>query len=1395
MNIKNTKFLIIFLFILVNINLSLSFSGSGFGTQTDPYVITTCVQLSEINNARSSYYILGNNIDCTFDTQDPAGVLYNTGAGFDPIGDVSTDFTGTLDGRGRMITGLKIYRPTLDYVGLIAVNVGNISSIRFKDANITGRDSVGIVVGSHVRHISYISTNGTVTGVNYVGGISGQLSYITLMNPVLAYIKDSYSQANTTGSTYVAGLVGRTYGFNSNSLLIADSYSTGKVVGTSNVAGLANRGPTSAGEITVWRSYWDVQTSGSSLGLGIGKTTAELKGSTTFLNWDNAIWYFNSNDYPRLRYGWTGMSGSGTLLDPFIITNCEQLQDINNNLNAYYILGNNIDCTYDTHSGGTLYNGGRGFDPIGSIGVLSFRGNLNGRGYVIEGLMINRTDEDYIGFIAYNQGNVSNIQFKNMNISGRDYVGTVAGTNRLGIANTSVNGTVKGRNQVGGFAGAIVAEAGYNSLIKDSYTQANVTGVANVGGFTGDSIGGFPSITKTINCYSTGKVTGTTNVGGFLGVIGQGGVNSVTMLGCFWDIQTSGMTTSAQNLGSGRLTSELKNSYVYFLSGLHYYDFERIWKLKEDIDYPRLRYNDYSDLDSYCIGTPTYQVLKVDEDQCRYTPALFPPTYCYYSSDNNINSQWIGNRTHYSTPPNTKNILGYLGKKKCISGAKIYIDNIFGLIPATPQKMNLSSAFNKTPISATDYYLDFTFRHQNWNLETSREWNEVTFQETVARYVNLEMTDCTSQYCAINEFQVLTRELCDPKTCSELVGTQCGEMNDGCGTILTCNPCPTGTHCYSGSCISGGLFNAYFSDMNNNPINKTDREDLVKLIANGSGLLSGEIEFEIWKSIPFWFDQKIITNSQEGFITWRAGIKPDGSFESGIYYFKARFVGDSDWTDSRNTENYGTLEVNDERFNNPPHAEIISPSNGEVYFKTDQILINQSSYDVDDFFNYTWNITDNQIFKGSTKDNARPNYQFNINFLDAGEKKISLDIIDERGLSDHDELNIFILDLSVRHIIVYAGINSPKRFETINSTTIFFNANSSYAINITGPPDNKIVCLAGNCPLTTFGGTAIYDDYNQRGNFSAFTYNWTFDDGVKYHITGSEGLNFTRNYGSFGEHSTNLNLKLDTEENNVTTTFNINFVNRCENEGLIWWDAFGIRHETILEDHPFCSGIDAVSTNGDDCCPAGYKCVDDSNPLTPGCILDDAYQEFCSNITFCSDYDNPLDCNNDICRKGSDSSCGSISPNSNEALCGDNYYLKFNCSCSWDSVRGSCSSKSEILRTIYDDSLYNNNCSTNIIHGECTDAGFMRINKLSSMNWDFGLINNVMVQKGLNYNEAIIWLNENCKLDDLCSNQEGVVICSDNVLKLSFFNNYNLIITIIIIALIYTFLGLDKRKH
>ena len=79
-------------------------------------------------------------------------------------------------------------------------------------------------------------------------------------------------------------------------------------------------------------------------------------------------------------------NGQGTALSSYQITDCFQLQEMEDELDARYKLENAIDCSI-TFS----WNSGKGFQPIGysPLGTI-FSGKLDGDGQTISGLYINR---------------------------------------------------------------------------------------------------------------------------------------------------------------------------------------------------------------------------------------------------------------------------------------------------------------------------------------------------------------------------------------------------------------------------------------------------------------------------------------------------------------------------------------------------------------------------------------------------------------------------------------------------------------------------------------------------------------------------------------------------------------------------------------------------------------------------------------------------------------------------------------------------------------------------------------------------------------------------------------------------------------------------------------------
>jgi hypothetical protein len=256
------------------------------------------------------------------------------------------------------------------------------------------------------------------------------------------------------------------------------------------------------------------------------------------------------------------------------------LNAIRNNLGGDYILMNNLNSTTAgyTELASETANDSKGWEPIGTSDETSeeqFTGRLNGQGYEIKDLFINRPDEDYVGLFTHiswtryidNVGVVENVGVVNADVTGFAQVGILVGHNEGLVNNSYSSGSVTGDSRVGGLVGWNQA------TLSNSYSTCSVTGDSRVGGLVGDNwyYRGILS-----NSYSAGRVTGSTQVGGLVGVNFYGnvtrsystgrvtgssqvgglvGYNKATVSNSFWDRVTSGMEES--DGGTGRTTAQM----------------------------------------------------------------------------------------------------------------------------------------------------------------------------------------------------------------------------------------------------------------------------------------------------------------------------------------------------------------------------------------------------------------------------------------------------------------------------------------------------------------------------------------------------------------------------------------------------------------------------------------------------------------------------------------------------------------------------------------------------------------------------------------------------------------------------------------------------------------------
>lgn len=234
------------------------------------------------------------------------------------------------------------------------------------------------------------------------------------------------------------------------------------------------------------------------------------------------------------------IKGAACGIGPIEITNCQQLQNIQNNLTGSYILKNNIDCTETI-----TWNSGAGFNPIGV-----FTGIFDGQNYTVSNLYINRSSLSGVGLfsIAGVGAEIKNVGLVSVNIRGGNNTGGLAGENRTNIFNCYATGNIHGGTYVGGLVGYSTT-AGVT--ISNSYSTSNITGTGYVGGLVGIS-----SAASILTSYAAGNVVGSSNyVGGLVGSCAGGSILKS---------YASGSVAGSGYVGGlvGLTTASISNSYA-----------------------------------------------------------------------------------------------------------------------------------------------------------------------------------------------------------------------------------------------------------------------------------------------------------------------------------------------------------------------------------------------------------------------------------------------------------------------------------------------------------------------------------------------------------------------------------------------------------------------------------------------------------------------------------------------------------------------------------------------------------------------------------------------------------------------------------------------------------------
>ncbi|MCB0342548.1 MAG: hypothetical protein H6626_04140 [Pseudobdellovibrionaceae bacterium] len=297
-------------------------------SEANAFTICTPAQLMAMGADELSlqkHYVLKQDLDLV-----SLGVINPLGHG------TGSMFVGQLNGEGHEIRDLYVGTPGVDYVGLfhgIGLS-GEVVNVRFKNPNIYGNTSVGVVAGKssggQIRQVSAV--NAYVNGSYRTGGLVGENSSAALIADSFfdGYVwSDNYQVGGVAGynggaeirRVYVVGQVmsaggdqvGGVVGYNQfSSGIVSDSWSRADVSGVSSsnkvgpIVGLVAVGATVVNSAFDQSSVYENTGGGAAVnfshGTGVPQSSYFYSSSSAvFGSWDPAIWFFDEINHPYLR--------------------------------------------------------------------------------------------------------------------------------------------------------------------------------------------------------------------------------------------------------------------------------------------------------------------------------------------------------------------------------------------------------------------------------------------------------------------------------------------------------------------------------------------------------------------------------------------------------------------------------------------------------------------------------------------------------------------------------------------------------------------------------------------------------------------------------------------------------------------------------------------------------------------------------------------------------------------------------------------------------------------------------------------------------------------------------------------------------------------------------------
>ncbi len=244
------------------------------------------------------------------------------------------------------------------------------------------------------------------------------------------------------------------------------------------------------------------------------------------------------------------MEGNGTQEEPYLITNRQELLEVNNNLSACYRLENDVTASSQT----------------GAIIEGPFTGIFDGNGKKIT-VAINapadKSGDTFDALFGTVSGTVKNLTVGGTVVGSNKVAGVVGKLSGSGnVDNCKNNATVTGRKNIGGICGLVLGKATVTNCV--NYGNINgknpIKAGLDMGGIVGCVWDADQNTVAIVNCYNAGKIYGEGyNCGGIVGHYQGGG-----LVNCF----NSGEVTATDITGyEGSIIGKTAGNYTHSIKG------------------------------------------------------------------------------------------------------------------------------------------------------------------------------------------------------------------------------------------------------------------------------------------------------------------------------------------------------------------------------------------------------------------------------------------------------------------------------------------------------------------------------------------------------------------------------------------------------------------------------------------------------------------------------------------------------------------------------------------------------------------------------------------------------------------------------------------------------------